>query len=148
MRRRIAIGVAMLLIVAGCGEQAVQSISESHVDANVPAQADFDRFMRRDLESYFTASMGKPAAVEYELLRDGPTQAGIAYPKFYVWVKASTSDGSMSQGTARLAAVERKEFQVTHFVAESEIRANPGGLYQVSPGPVCDKIESRLGIGG
>jgi hypothetical protein len=92
--------------------------------------------------------VGKPVAVEYELLRDGPTQSGVAYPKFYVWVRARTTEGSLSQGAVRVAAVDRKEFQVTNYVPESEIRAHPDDIDQVFPGPVCQKIKSRLGIGG
>jgi hypothetical protein len=146
MRAQTVLATLLVLGVCDCREHVVEQIAESHVDANVPAPTDFDRLMRRDLESYFGTMVDKPVVVEYELLRDGPTQSGVAYPKFYVWVRARTGEGGLSQGAVRLAAVERKEFQVTNYVPEADIRAHPDGIYQVFPGPVCEKIKNRLGI--
>jgi hypothetical protein len=142
---RTFLSIVLLAAVCGCGERATQSIAESHVEANVPSQ-DFDRYLRRDLESYFRLKNGNPVAVEYELLRDGPTQTGIAYPKFYVWVNVRVGDAVLERGTVRLAAESRNEFQVTDFVSEPEIRARPDAIYAVFPVPVCEKIKSNLGI--
>jgi len=67
-------------------EQMVQQMRRSHIDANVPAPTDFDRLLARDLATYFQELRKERAlAIEFELLRDGPTQSGISYPKFYAW---------------------------------------------------------------
>ncbi len=126
-------------------QEVAPSIAQSHVDANVPPSIDLDRFLRRDLEAYFGSTDDK-VAVQYKLLRDGPTQTGAAYPKFYVWVEVKHGDGSSQQGAVRLAAIERKTFEVTDFVAETDIRTRRVDIYRVFPGPVCEAIKSRLGI--
>src|SRR5690242_21832060 len=62
------------------------SLALSHIEAHVPSEREFDAFLTRDLEHYFTTKEKKNVTVTYELLRDMPTQTGIAYPKFYAWV--------------------------------------------------------------
>lgn len=42
-------------------------VASSHVGANVPKGNDFDQFLKRDLEAYFTGSMGKHVTVDCEL---------------------------------------------------------------------------------
>ena len=125
---------------------AFQEIQRSHIEANVPSPDAFDRLLTRDLEAYFKANTGKLIRVKHELLRDGPTQSGVAYPKFYLWVQASEGKRVAEQGAIRVAAVERKEFQVTDFLAEADIRANPAALNKVFPAAVSERIKSKLGI--
>lgn len=79
------------------------------------------------------------------MLRDGPTQAGVAYPKFYVWVRVFEGASVVDQGAVRLAAIEKREFQVTDFLSERTIRADPKVIYRVFPAPVCDRINGKLG---
>jgi hypothetical protein len=124
--------------------KVMEQVAQSHVDANVPQPGDFDRFMRRDLQSYLESAGYKPVLIHYELLRDGPTQVGSAYPKFYVWMQADTGDSAFTEGVARLAAVDKKEFQVTDFILMSDLRQNPGRACDVFPGPVCLEIQERI----
>ncbi len=70
--------ISMIIIVA--------KITESDVEGNVPSKVDFDRFLERDLENYFKPKYGDEIKVKYSLFREGPTQTGIAYPKYYLWV--------------------------------------------------------------
>jgi hypothetical protein len=65
---------------------------------------------------------------------------------FYVWVRVFEGQEILEQGAARLAAIERREFQVTHFFSEQAIRADPASIYRVFPASECKKIETRLGI--
>ena len=125
----------------------LQDIQRSHIEANVPPAADFTHILQRDLDSHFTKTRGKTARVEYEMLRDGPTQSGVAYPKFYVWVRVYEGRSVVDRGAVRLAAIDRREFQVTDFVSERAIWADPQAIYQVFPAPVCEKINSKLGLG-
>lgn len=100
---------------------------DAHIEAHIPEASQFDALLRRDLLAYFQAS-GLPTAqrVEVDLLRDGPTQSGMAYPKYYAWVRVLGSEGAqpLLQGAVRLAAIDRQSFEVTHFVAAREIRAD------------------------
>jgi hypothetical protein len=100
----------------------------SHLDANIPSAQEFDRLLRRDLQAYVDARIGANRIVEYELLRDGPTQSGAAYPKYYVWVKASHLNRTVLAGAARVAAVDRARFEVTHFLSAEEINLSPSAL--------------------
>jgi hypothetical protein len=157
-RRLILIGAAMAVTAGagfwlsregsnsslGRGTQVVKQIQISHVDGNLPDAADFDRFLRRDLGGYFSRPDQKPPLVEFEFLRDGPTQSGVSYPKFYVWVRVNGGEAPDKRGAVRLAAVERKRFEITDFVAESEIRKDRDRIYSIFPAPVCEKILEKL----
>src|ERR1700748_1268168 len=87
-----------LLLTLGCRGQisGQSSVAEAPVEGNVPSRQDFDAYMKRDLAS--SLCEGTPDChVEYSLLREGPTQTGIAYPKFYVWVTCSQGDKVVKQ---------------------------------------------------
>src|SRR5262249_12717365 len=119
-------GGAWIAVTLGGQCVVISCIENSHIDGNVPPKGEFDRILRRDLESYFESQGHQLVTVEYELLRNGPTQAGIAYPKFYAWVRAHAEDAVLEQGAVRLAAIDRTRFRVTDFISEPDIRASPG----------------------
>jgi hypothetical protein len=120
------------------------SIAESHIQANVPEAADFDKFMLRDLEAYFTKQIGQTVNVKFEFLREGPTQTGVAYPKFYLWVRLTDKNKSVQEGAVRVAAIEKKRFEVTDYMGASEIKKSPEAVYRVFPRPVGDKILTKI----
>jgi hypothetical protein len=126
-------------------EEIIREVQQSHIDGNVPPEADFDRLLRRDLVAYFASGDGPPPDVSYELLRKGPTQTGIAYPKFYAWVSVRREGHPTREGAVRLAAIDRQRFEITQFVDKSEIRRDPSGLDQVFPPPVAAAIKARVG---
>jgi len=136
MRHMLAAVAALLLL-------ACNPIQESHVDANVPAASEFDQYLQRDLKSYFSG-----ANVTVELLRRGPTQSGVAYPKFYAWVRAVAPGAPPVEGAVRLEAVDRQKFIVTHFLSVPEIRANPGQVDTIFPAALCEGIKHRAGVAG
>lgn len=126
--------------------QLPQDIQRSHVEANVPAPADFHLLLRRDLGRYFEQTRKQEAIpVEFELLRDGPTQSGASYPKFYVWVRVDGGDSLDDRGAVRVAAIERERFEVTDFISEREILSDRNRIRLVFPEPVCERIESMVG---
>jgi len=145
---KLLIAVSLVLIVGGLvaalGQPQGESIAESHIHANVPDEKDFDKFLKRDLEQYFKDTLQKTVTVEFELLRKGPTQTGIAYPKFYAWVTIRDGGKLIDQGAVRVAAVEKKHFEVTDFVSEADIRDAPVILDRIFPKLVADKIRERL----
>jgi hypothetical protein len=138
------------LLMAGsstvaCQSSAIKSIAESHIDANVPNEKDFDNFLKRDLAAYFKEQTGKEVVVEYELLRNAPTQSGVAFPKFYAWVKVKVKDNLIEEGAIRLAAVEKKQFGITHYLKRTDIERDIEQVYEVFPKPVGDKIKEKIG---
>ena len=139
----LILGFYLLFNVAQA-QTAQEFTAESHIKANTPESADIDTFMVRDLEAYFADLIGKIVKVKYEFLRDGPTQTGTAYPKFYLWVRLTNKNKPVQEGAVRVAAIEKKRFEVTHFMSATEIIKNPECVYGVFPRPVCDKIKAKI----
>ena len=145
MRRIAPLLLLSLSLSIGCNAQdPMAGIAKSHIDGNVPDSDHFDEYLKRDLRD-FLCKEKEGCRVEYSLLRDGPTQTGIAYPKFYVWVKCFQKNGSVSEGAARLAAIERKRFDVTDFLSREQIKASPSQVRGVFPAALVDKIFERAG---
>lgn len=132
-----------LVLTTGCkGQIAGSGIAESHVDANVPQSKDFDAYMKRDLAS-FLCKGAQDCRVEYRMLREGPTQTGISYPKFYVWAVCFQQDKVLTQGAARIAAIDRQGFSVTNFLSRKEILDSPQQVEGIFPAPLVPKILQR-----
>lgn len=111
----------------------------SHVEGHVPEPAVFDQHLKRDLKAYL-----KTPGVHYELLRQGPTQSGVAYPKFYLWVQALDAKGKPTMtGAARVAAMDKSHFEVTHFIAAESIRIEPSQLDSIFPKALVPAILKR-----
>jgi hypothetical protein len=114
----VVISVPMMALAGSKRERALAE-KKKHIEANVPTKSDFDVFLRRDLAKYFREKTGRQLEVEYELLRDKPFQAGkkyfSAYPKFYLWIKLYENNKLVNKGAARVAAVEKKHFEVITF---------------------------------
>jgi hypothetical protein len=144
--RMIAVPLIFFLATAEPNvEQVMQDIQRSHIEANVPERADFEKLMRRDLGAYFAQVRKKKSVpVDFELLRDGPTQSGVSYPKFYAWVRVAGGKSSEDRGAVRLAAIEKKRFEVTDFVSEEMVRRDPDAIYQLFPGQVCERIKAKV----
>jgi hypothetical protein len=138
------IGAALICLLAS-GLAACDPIAESHIVGNVPVSADFDRLLRRDLQAYF-AILGHGGRLDFSLLRKSPTQSGIAYPKYYVWVSLyeERTDRLLVEGSARVAAIDRVRFEVTDFLNKADILQRPGAIEAIFPGPVCEEIRKRL----
>jgi hypothetical protein len=141
--------VALLLLLTTCTlcvGQDLSDIAESHIKANVPAQKDFDPFLKRDLTAFFRQSSTTPIRVEYQLLREGPTQTGIAYPKFYAWVKVFSGSRLSKEGAVRLAAIDKARFEVTQFVPKAEAASDPQALARVFPAALIPLILEKSGV--
>ena len=134
--------LASVLVFSSNASCHFADVANSHIDGNVPQGAEFDAILRRDLRSYFAGALGKDVVVEYELLRHGPTQSGVSFPKFYFWVRARSAAGERS-GAARVAAVQRTSFEVTDFVARDEAIARPDRLRTIFPASVAERIDAR-----
>lgn len=125
---------------------SLSACDDSHVTGNVPPKDDFRPFLVRDLTTYFQRTYGNGITVDYELLRDVPTQVGVAYPKFYIWATVTKPDKSVVDGAARIAAVDQQEFAITTFITRSDIIADPTQLARVFPQALLEKIRTKAGV--
>src|SRR5688572_3012456 len=132
---------ALLALPSAFGQ--IPGLAESHIEANVPEPKNFRAFLVRDLTTHLKRRFGDRITVDYEMLREGPTQSGVAYPKFYLWVTVTKEDQTKVEGAARVAAIEKKEFGVTSFSTRDEIAANPTSIEGVFPQVLLAKIRDR-----
>ncbi len=121
-------------------------ITDSHIQANVPDSKDFNAFLQRDLNKYFQTGRSGVVQVDFELLRKGPTQTGIAFPKYYAWVLIREGGKESKQGAVRLAAMNKSQFEVTNIVDADAIRRDPHVIESIFPQALCDSIRKRSGI--
>ncbi|MCY7332990.1 MAG: hypothetical protein LH649_10100 [Pseudanabaena sp. CAN_BIN31] len=117
-------------------------VQNSHIQRNVPSQ--FDEVLQRDLTSYFQGLNAEIIKVEYELLRNVPTQVSVGTPKYYIWVKLYGQKGLIEEGAVKVAAVEKMQFTVLNYSAIADLKKSPERINQVFPLPVGDKIRSHI----
>jgi len=138
--------IAFVLSSPAAAQASLAHVQQSHVIANVPPQEVFDPLLRRDLLAFFKHSTVPTATgVEYQLLRETSTQSGVAYPKYYLWVKVLAGSVVAQEGAARVAAIGRKRFEITDFLAKSDIRGAPGTVGSVFPAALVPKVLSLAG---
>ena len=137
--KTLLLGIAFVFIP--CLATSQTSLQPSHIEANVPAQQVFDAILRRDLLAYFkNAGISSATSVEYQLLRSGPTQTGVSFPKYYAWVRVLVGTAFQQEGVVRLAAINRERFDVTHFVSRSEIQGKPETVKAIFPARLVPAI--------
>lgn len=124
---------------------AFKDINESHVEGNIPNVEVFDTYLYRDISKYFEEKGFSNFQIKYEFLRDKPTQSGLAYPKYYLWVFIYSVDNTLiDQGALRLAAIDKQYFQVTDFISIDEIKNDQSILDPIFPVDIIKKIEDYL----
>jgi len=131
----------LALVVVPLRAQSLDPIQQSHIAGNVPPASKFPEYLRRDLMSYFrTAGFDDVTEVQYELLRDSPTQSGVSYPKYYVWVRVIGHGAIREQGAARVAAIDGTRFEVTNFLPSKNMSRD--SVLSVFPSALADGILS------
>lgn len=108
---------------------------------SVPDMPIIEKSLNRDLEIYFKEKYKKEVRVQSEFLRKGATQSGIAFPKYYLWVKIYDGPQEIDRGAVRVANTDAYKFSVTDFVTRNEIMKDPNHIYSIFPAPVCEKIK-------
>jgi len=136
--------LVLILLFSLCHAMTQDTIAASHIMINTPDQSLFNSFLERDLKAYFLKEMEGTFSLEYEFLRKGPTQSGVAYPKFYLWVKVIKKESLILEGAVRVAAVERTHFEVTNFVSRNDIDSGKTDIYKIFPVPVCEVISNHM----
>ncbi|MCF2520882.1 hypothetical protein [Dyadobacter sp. CY351] len=124
-------------------QKMFQDVQRSYLEANIPDEVQFDSLLKRDLEKYFSTK-SKQVVVKWELLGEGPTQSGVAYPKYYLWTKIYKDGKLLKEGAVRVAAIEKTKFDITDFVSIKEINNHQQDIYTIFPGAVCKKINLLL----
>ena len=109
---------------------------------DIPSAAVFDSVLGHDLKASFAKGDRAPVTVTYQLLRNGPTITGVAYPKYYVWVEVRSGQQLVRVGAARLAAIN-KSFELTNFLPAESINLNPISVDSVFPAPLVSDIRRR-----
>lgn len=121
-------------------------IQQSHIDGNVPSAAEFEKLLQRDLLAYFQRiGRNEASGVTYELLRNEPTQSGVADPKYYLWVRIFAGSEVIDEGAVRVAALERTHFEILNFLPQANIKAQPSQVGVIFPALLVEKILARAG---
>ncbi len=133
----------LLVLTCGCRAQdPMTAIANSHIEANAPKGELFDKYLKRDLTSYFCKGQDD-CRVEYEYLRQGATQSGVSYPKYYVWTRCFTKGHLKTEGAVRVAAIDQQYFEITNYLSAKEITDSPDTVGGVFPAALVDKIVQK-----
>jgi len=126
-------------------DDPMATLRQGHINANVPDQKDFDRILNRDITKYVTDKADKDITVKVELLRDGPSQSGVALPKYYIWIEKRNAKGVlMEEAAARIAAVNRDHFDVIQYYDRKRLETETDLVSKVFPQDVYAKIVTKL----
>lgn len=144
---KLSLLIAAFFVFASVPAVAQFELQQSHIEGNVPPPESFESFLNRDLLVYFKAS-GTPGAttVTYKPLRNGPTQSGVSYPKYYLWVKVFSGSKLSQEGAVRVAAVERTHFEVTNFMSKARIHSAPAEVSNDFPAALVPSVLSLAGV--
>ena len=125
----VVIGVAVLLFnTCGSNRMGAQNNQNSVVLSEI------SQSFSNSVHRYFQREHGKDdLRVETDLLRAGGTETGIAFPKYYAWVRVFDHQEFVQEGAIRVARVEENLYEVTHFVSVDKIRENPQETFQIFP---------------
>jgi len=144
----VAFALSGSLLISGCQStplaNPMDEVANSHVEGNAPTDSEFGKVLKRDLTKYFTKLNGKGTTVDYKYLREGATQSGVSYPKYYLWVSVYRSKKLIDAGAVRVAAIDQSYFDVTDYLSKAQIRKNPQQIDTVFPQPVCDRIRQLV----
>ena len=140
---RLVLVALLLATTSACTAQdSMTAIANSHIEGNVPKGELFDKYLKRDLTAYFCKGQSD-CRVEYEYLRQGATQSGVSYPKYYLWTKSFTKDQLKTEGAVRVAAIDQQYFQITDYLPAQKIVASPDEVAGVFPAALVDKIVQK-----
>ncbi len=151
MNYKMSITLIFVLFSLGCSSdqpenkntqaEVMNLIQKSHIEANVLPTDLFDSCMQRDLSSYFSKEFNGNVTVDYQMLRDSPTQAGLSWPKYYVWVIIKKQGIIKGKGAARVAAINKERFEVFQFISAEDIENNSTQLNEYFPQSLHGKIK-------
>jgi len=120
---------------------ALQKIQMSHIQANLPDTfEEFQIILKRDLNLYFSKLYQKQVKIKHHFLRKAPTQSGVSYPKFYLWIEVLSDNNMIDSGAIRIAGINKTTIRVTDFVKKEQLNKTPEILKNIFPKALNDKI--------
>jgi hypothetical protein len=136
--------LCFLLLFGVCSSQPGSDLQQSHIDGNAPESSQFDVLLKRDLLKFLAELDPSIVDLRYEMLRKGPTQSGVSLPKYYIWVTGLGDKGvTVVEGAARVAGIEKTEFEITNFYSVSKIKNDPEVVKSTFPAALVDDILKR-----
>jgi hypothetical protein len=140
--------ILWLLAVGDVPAQAMQeALQDDYIEANVPPEDVFSTYLERDVLAYMRAEISPEITdVKTTLLRQGATQSGTAYPKFYLWVTSTSKGGAVIDGAIRVAAVDRVGFKITRFLSSKEIKDDPQAVASTFPAVIVPDILAKTAV--
>ncbi|KQM61472.1 MULTISPECIES: hypothetical protein [unclassified Sphingomonas] len=127
-------------------QRTMQDVRSGHIAANLPSDAEFMVLLRRDVKAYLGTNQLLAKRVAIELLRRGPTQSGVSYPKYYAWVRAEDDTGNRVEGAMRIVAIEGTRFEVSDFTPAAMVRSDPASLASIYPALLIPAIRQHAGV--
>ena len=124
-------------------ERAIADIQASHIRENVPDAPAFAGLLERDLNAHFASLGVSNVTTRVELLRQGATQSGLSYPKFYLWVQVFSGRELVNAGAVRAAAVQKVRFEISDFLSAQEINEDPESVGSIFPAALVGSIRER-----
>ncbi|MFA6131196.1 MAG: hypothetical protein WC730_02970 [Patescibacteria group bacterium] len=123
----------------------LSQFSLTHLEANEPPAEYLDEYLERDVMNYFNNVIDVHVTLlNFEFLREGASQVGLAEPKYYVWVSAYDDDIVVEEGALYLAAAEQQYFRILNFFSVEEIIEDPSEMNKLFPNDVMTKIEEKV----
>ena len=135
----VAAVLTATLTVGACRHQ--------QAEPDIPPPAVSDAQLRGDLQKYFSSRRPALTVIGYDLLRPGPTITGIAYPKYYLWVRLRGANSSLIEVAVRVAAINQA-FEITNVVDAEGIRSGKEAPGAVFPTALVPEIERRAATAG
>jgi hypothetical protein len=105
-------------------------LGRNQVEGNVPDENEFDLLLTQSLDDFFTAMEHKPTLVHFDLLRKIPSQVGVAWPKYYAWIRATDrkSGRLVHIGAVSVSAINKEGFDVNYFYSAGQIAKEPRSI--------------------
>lgn len=113
------------LSLSGCGSDPLGHVSENEVP-----DAHFHEYLIRDLRAYFKLPAESTKSVGHEFIKGHEElyQAGTGYPHYFLWVYVYDGNKIVSEGFARVDAIENSKFRVSTFISKAQIKKDPRAI--------------------
>lgn len=112
----------LVMSLAGCGSDPNGHVSESEV-----IDVHFHDYLVRDLRTYFKLPATSSKSVGHEFINghEGVYQTGSGYPHYFLWIYLYDGNKIVSEGFAKVDAVDKGKFRVATFISRAQIKKDP-----------------------
>lgn len=116
---------SLVIAVAGCGADPNGQVSENEV-----LDAHFHEYLVRDLRTYFKLPASSSKSVGHEFIKghEGVYQTDRGYPHHFLWVYVYDGNKIVSEGFAKVDAIDKNKFRVATFISRAQIKKDPKAI--------------------